>query len=73
MKTDGGAAFPAGAYDSTDQCMAWQNGMTLRDWFAGQFFGIIMCEPDIESYTQAARRAYEAADAMLAERERTGE
>lgn len=71
-KHDGGAAFPRTG-EGFGNPLYDAPGMSLRDWFAGQFFGIIMCGPDIESYTQAARRAYEAADAMLAERERTGE
>ena len=76
VKADGGPAFPAadhnidgGHWDGRYEITKEYRGMTLRDWFAGQVFGSIMCEPDIQSYTQAARRAYEAADAMLAERE----
>ena len=76
MKADGGAAFPAGAYDSTDQCMAWQDGMTLRDYFAGQALAGLLasyanpganCAPTSDV---AANESYAYADAMLAERER---
>lgn len=52
-------------------------GMTLRDWFAGHALTSTMrlvtsCESvDGESMAQTfARRAYELADAMLAEREK---
>lgn len=57
-------------------------GMTLRDWFAGQFIREawdIACSAKYEGETAAksaavfavaSRIAYEMADAMLAERER---
>ena len=47
------------------------NGMTLRDWFAGQaLIGIMAAEPPNVAYHQeeAAIRAFIIADAMLAER-----
>ena len=58
---------------------SWQlqpaEGMTLRDWFAGQALAGILpvCARDTptpdETQTQAfARKAYALADAMLAER-----
>jgi hypothetical protein len=75
MKADGGAAFPAGAYDSTDQCMAWQDGMTLRDYFAGQALATMTVASDYSAgpcNEAMARRAYCIADAMLAERGREG-
>lgn len=59
---DGGPAFPS------ETETGYYGGMTLRDWFAGQalagspIFG--------DGYESAAKRAYEYADAMLAERER---
>lgn len=48
-----------------------QDGMSLRDWFAGQaiFAGIDWCAShETGSYADAAAVAYEIADAMLAER-----
>lgn len=45
----------------------WFDGMTLRDYFAGQWIA-----NEYASYTEAkdiARRAYEVADAMLKQRE----
>ncbi len=51
-----------------------QEGMTLRDWFAGQALQSI-ANPVVRrdfglSWKQVATMAYEAADAMLAEREK---
>ena len=46
-------------------------GMTLRDWFAGQALaGMLASEAGIPPYANswAAERAYQMADAMLAER-----
>lgn len=63
-------AFPAPAEN-------WGLGMTLRDWFAGQALPSTMrLVTSLESIADEtmvqtfARRAYEMADAMLAERER---
>jgi len=54
----------------------WEPGMTLRDYFAGQVVGqiISVCANDTriagESAPDAfARKSYEIADAMIAERE----
>lgn len=41
------------------------SGMTLRDWFAGQALAVLACDFCAE---EVAFRAYEYADAMLAER-----
>lgn len=75
-KNDGGPAFPpsvsssASGYQSTGP-----NGMSLRDWFAGQALAGLMsahtsdgqwAAPGGEDY--AAKSAYAAADAMIAER-----
>ena len=82
MKADGGAAFPelteirTGSHTTVRQ---WQ-GMTLRDYFAGQALcGILTawkmigpCENAVGSCKNVAAMAYANADAMLAERERTG-
>ena len=54
-------AFPGSFRAAHDQY-----GMTLRNWFAGQFFGAVLIDAD--TYEGAALRAYEAADAMLAQR-----
>ena len=59
----GGAAFPLESdYGS-------QNGMTLRDYFAGQVIGQLEAfNPD-----EAAALAYRIAGAMIAEREKVCE
>jgi hypothetical protein len=53
----------------------WQPGMTLRDWFAGQAMPALLetCGYDTrekgENYADyIARKSYEIADAMMAER-----
>lgn len=50
-----------------------QEGMRLRDWFAGQALtGILACDAESDTWmtpTDAAARSYELADAMLKERE----
>ena len=50
-------------------------GMTLRDWFAGQFFSDALAEAtemmgSDGAYSSAAYIAYQMADAMLREREK---
>jgi hypothetical protein len=63
----GGAAFPLESdYGS-------QSGMTLRDYFAGQWIcGNFDCSGfrDSSAYNLAARMAYRFADAMIAERKK---
>ena len=68
-KNNGGPAFPV----SKDVVYPQLNGMSLRDWFAGQALlsmrawspGDVLMDP-----TARAVWAYEQADAMLAEREK---
>lgn len=53
-------------------------GMTLRDWFAGQALSGLSSAADATGMCQTdaggvAWRAYECADAMLAERAKGGE
>jgi hypothetical protein len=62
---DGGPAFP------TVVAMApvLYNGMSLRDWFAGQALVGMLASPLIASNRESyAQWAYLQADAMLAER-----
>jgi hypothetical protein len=63
---DGGPAFPQGACVPSSQ-----DGMSLRDWFAGQALGAII---DVHggklSSKGIAHVCYDFADAMLAEREK---
>jgi hypothetical protein len=59
---DGGAAFPV---------MYVSEGMTLRDYFAGQVLSQLahdFCECDPLHYKVVVFRSYELADLMIAER-----
>jgi hypothetical protein len=65
---DGGFAFPLAAStgDSRDGVYC-QNGMTLRDWFAGQALIAlphIGCGADL-TVKDTAEAAYQIADAMI--------
>jgi hypothetical protein len=73
---DGGPAFPRPASQfklnqSTHQAFPY-NGMTLRDWFAGQALAGFIdfgTKSDDEYFELGARAAYLMADAMLRARE----
>lgn len=72
-KDTGGPAFPF-SYEEGGKLLSC-NGMTLRDWFAGQaLVGILSGELSIGVMNSDSRAAllsqatYEIADAMLAER-----
>ena len=65
----GGAAFPFFAEDSSERVVA-QEGMTLRDWLAGQALSGYMVTNLAINVWQAAKFCYEVADAMIAERDR---
>lgn len=70
---DGGPAFPRPGIEG--MCSA-QDGMSLRDWFAGQSLtGLAASDPDtfnhvVDAASSYAKTAYVLADAMLAEREK---
>lgn len=72
-KDDGGPAFPTNREQNEND--VWFNGapgMSLRDWFAGQAM-IGMLHPGWEANAVnqphlMAKKAYRAADAMLAAR-----
>lgn len=64
--SDGGTAFPIPAAEGYHQ---QEYGMSLRDWFAGKALG----ESTREIWTNhkpedVAKRCYDLADAMIAER-----
>lgn len=74
MKKDGGTAFPVFKKKKM-LCEVPENGMTLRDYFAGQALSGISAHVvgakvrNGETHAQAcARWSYEQADAMLAAR-----
>ena len=63
---NGGPAFPSVARDGN-----WQphcDGMSLRDWFAGQFLATVEIMGMADA-NEVARTCYKMADAMLAARE----
>lgn len=64
-KEDGGPAFPVIAENGLGHI---SDGMTLRDWFAGQYV-TGLCQKWANA-DEAAANAYKFADAMLRERSR---
>jgi len=62
---DGGPAFPRGHANSTSQ-----EGMSLRDWFAGMALPRALRAWGFASGEKAAESAYRIADAMLIERDK---
>ena len=67
---DGGPAFPRASAD--DSRMYMQDGMSLRDWFAGQALAGWYATYKFDGfpgYADIAERSYEMADAMLKARE----
>lgn len=72
-KRDGGPAFPTdGASRASTYTTGHFEGMSLRDWFAGQALAGICGDgiPGSHHHTGAtSRNAYDYADAMLKARE----
>lgn len=79
MRNDGGPAFPRYGNDEKRVASALcQDGMSLRDYFAGQALNAIAPHAgeertDEELADVYARQAYLLADAMLAERAKESE
>lgn len=86
MRNDGGKAFPSKGgmcfyfpetmkeqvAEVASQIEQSTEGMSLRDWFAGQaLVGLIAQTPTATSAETFACEAYAMADAMLAEREKS--
>lgn len=73
-KNDGGPAFPRAGFDGPDMYDSGWDGMTLRDWFAGQALAGLLAgrryEKDQYPPQLFAHFAYMEADAMLAERDK---
>lgn len=70
-KDSGGPAFPRAPFDVNDYCGDGSPGMSLRDWFAGMAMQAIRADAAFALRSdpeQVADRAYEQADAMIAER-----
>jgi hypothetical protein len=68
---DGGPAFPSTIqYFPDDKNANEEQGMTLRDWFAGQALtGMVSYVVEGATFENVAEDAYKAADAMLKARE----
>lgn len=69
-ESTGGPAFPAmevRTADTQDLVANASQGMTLRDWFAGQAMQAILTRKSVNG-NELAVYAYQKADAMLAER-----
>ena len=68
---DGGPAFPVDDRFYGDARFRGSDGMTLRDYFAGQALAGALADPTCDvSPVELAKIAYIEADAMLAARER---
>ena len=72
---DGGPAFPCemlGANTLSGPYPAWYSGMSIRDYFAIQFAAQFalhsVADGNETAEERCSRRAYEYADALLAER-----
>lgn len=72
-KNDGGPTFPH-QFESAQGHPRFEEstGMSLRDWFAGQALAGLHANPiwDDASHATAAQVCFDAADAMLAQREK---
>lgn len=65
---DGGPAFPVLGKMSDGEPYAQHEGMTLRDWFAGQALAGMLAHPTTNpgmTWDVYAEEAYYMADAML--------
>ena len=69
-KNTGGPAFPTENEHQSGPSTMHYEGMTLRDWFAGQALAGILTDTSYDHGKPEiiAKRSYQMADAMLAER-----
>lgn len=81
MSKDGGPAFPRSVWIGDVDWMkarAFNNGMSLRDWFAGQAISAMLPtvtvkdwdDKDASIVAHVGGLAYEIADALIAERDK---
>jgi hypothetical protein len=81
--SNGGSAFPRTTFVTPEQDHIGNDGMTLRDWFAGQIASGVSSSmmSDIAELSRKhgmngvqgfASYCYQTADAMIAEREKGG-
>lgn len=78
---DGGPAFPVPDAEQATGFPTEAPGMSLRDWFAGQALAGNLSSQSVEvgyydgedMWRKAAKDAYKAADAMIAQREKGAE
>lgn len=69
MKTDVKRAFPV-VDDQGRGLVCADEGMSLRDWFAGQALAGILADPEArKSMSSVAADAYDYADAMMKDRD----
>ena len=70
-RDDGGQAFPMPQAETSEGGHWEENGMSLRDWFAGQALaGLLAGSPDADCGPKGySADAYSLADAMLATRD----
>ncbi len=68
---DGGPAFPVpDSHYADGQVQYGSNGMTLRDWYAGQALAGLEANSSVDMTVEdAAVMAYQLADAMIKARE----
>jgi len=76
ITNDGGPAFPMQAHEDRTRptvlrCYSTQEGMSLRDWFAGMALQGLLANYEIKIECGTfAKVAYRHADQMIASRER---
>lgn len=67
MKNTGGSAFPISI--NLEQRVEWHEGMSLRDWFAGNAMqSLLIAAKTSRDVDLIANAAYAMADSMIAER-----
>lgn len=64
--------MPAMPVNVTNEADAWLEGLTKREYFAGLAMQAMIANPEWETSGTVSEDAVYAADALLAELERTG-